>query len=212
MSFMKQRALFLDRDGTLVYPEHYPSRPEQLRLYEGLGTSLRALQDRGFCPVVITNQSGLAMGYFTAADLERMHNYLRTELQFQGVELAGIYYCPHHPQGKIAELAIVCECRKPRPGLLLQAAAALDIDLARSWFIGDILDDVEAGRRAGCSTILVDLGTEARPTQAFRTPDFVARTTLHALQIIQSIEGGYECVDLTYRPLSWKQLEGSYDR
>jgi D-glycero-D-manno-heptose 1,7-bisphosphate phosphatase len=86
---------------------------------------------------------------------------------------------------------------------LRRAAHELDIDLSRSWFVGDILDDVEAGKRAGCSTILVDLGTEARPDRAIRRPNFVARTTLHALRIIQSVETALEAVDLTYLPPSW---------
>ncbi|HEU5381552.1 MAG TPA: HAD family hydrolase [Ktedonobacteraceae bacterium] len=204
---MKRHALFLDRDGTLVYPIHYPSRPDELCLYAGLGPELRALQSMGFVLVVITNQAGLAMGYFTTDDLTRMHRHLSAELKRLGVNLAGIYHCPHHPQGKIAELTMTCACRKPRPGLLQQAAADLDIDLARSWFVGDILDDIEAGKRAGCSTILVDLGTEAQPEHFIRQPDFVACNTVHALQMIQDIENGYGQVDLSYQPLSWRPLD-----
>ncbi|HEX4715271.1 MAG TPA: HAD-IIIA family hydrolase, partial [Ktedonobacteraceae bacterium] len=136
-----------------------------------------------------------------------MHAHLRAELQLLGVELAGIYACPHHPQGVVAELARPCECRKPRPGLLLQAANEHNLDLAHSWFVGDILDDVEAGERAGCRTILVDLGTEAWPEHAMRQPDFVARTTLHALQMIQALEGGHGDVDLTYLPASWQHAD-----
>ena len=180
----QQKAVFLDRDGTLVYPGHYPSRPEDLRLYEGIEQPLRLLQEAGFLLIVITNQSGVARGYFSEATLLRMHDHLTSELAELGVRLDGIYYCPHHPQGSIAELSIVCECRKPQPGMVLRAAQDLNIDLHSSWFVGDILNDIEAGHRAGCRSILVDLGTEALPTSALRKPDFVARNTLHALQMI----------------------------
>ena len=185
---MKDRALFLDRDGTLVQPRHYPSRPEDLVLYDGIGRQLRSLQQAGFRLVVITNQSGIARGYFTEGDLRRMHDHLAAELARSGVRLDGIYHCPHHPDGAIPELAIRCACRKPEPGLLLRAAAELDLDLARSWFVGDILDDVEAGNRAGCRTILVDLGTEPAPQRPVRRPDYVARSTAHALEIVRTTE------------------------
>ena len=204
----KQRAILLDRDGTLVHSSHYPSRPEQLILYDGIAPHLAQLQQMGFRLVVVTNQSGIARGLFTEDDLERMHEHLRKQLRPFGVTLDAIYHCPHHPDGVIDALAIRCECRKPRPGMLLQAAQDLNLDLRTSWFLGDILDDVEAGNRAGCNTILVDLGTESRPIRPIRIPAFVARTTLHALHIIEAIEGclpySVQTVpDLTYRPLSW---------
>src|SRR5437868_1537519 len=199
----KHQALFLDRDATLVHPGHYPSRPEDLYLYDGIGLELRVLQEVGFRLVVITNQAGIARGYFTEADLQRMHAYLTSELARLGVHLDGIYYCPHHIDGVIPELAIHCDCRKPQPGMLLQAAADLEIDLQNSWFVGDILDDIEAGNRAGCRTILVDLGTEQQPGRPVRRPTFVARTTLHALRIIRAVEQHGSSIELSYRPPSW---------
>jgi D-glycero-D-manno-heptose 1,7-bisphosphate phosphatase len=117
-----------------------------------------------------------------------MHEHIVKELQQSDVRLDAIYYCPHHPSGVIPELAIRCNCRKPQPGMLLQAAEDLDLDLQHSWFVGDILDDVEAGNRAGCRTVLVDLGTETIPEQQSRRPDFVAPDTRHALWIINVIE------------------------
>ncbi len=204
---MKQPALFLDRDGTLVHSVHYPSRPEQLRLYDGIGAELRLLQRMGLHLVIITNQSGIARGYFTEADLQRMHEYLARELLKQDVYLDGVYHCPHHPDGVIPELAVRCRCRKPQPGMLLQAAADLDLDLEHSWFIGDILDDVEAGNRAGCRTILVDLGTEQAPTHPLRCPTFVARTTRHALQIVRTVELLAASLDFVYRPSRWSDTE-----
>lgn len=204
---MSRRALFLDRDGTLIHPVHFPSRPGELRLYADLGPALRALQKMGFLLVIITNQSGLARGYFSETDLARMHAYLRAELEKMDVRLDGIYYCPHHPEGSIPELAITCECRKPRPGLLLQAAAELDIDLARSWFVGDILDDVEAGNLAGCRTVLVDLDTESPPGSPLRRPAFVAESTRHALDRILASELGRPSVESSYLPPSWQQYK-----
>lgn len=208
---MKAPALFLDRDGTLVRPRHYPSTPEELELYEGVGPHLRLLQSFRFHLVVITNQSGLARGLFNEANLDRMHAHLRGELSRHGVRVDAIYHCPHHVDGIVPDLAIDCDCRKPQPGMLHRAARDLGLDLSRSWFVGDILDDVEAGNRAGCRTILVDLGTELPPHLAIRRPDFVARDTRHALQIIAASEGLSPAVDLAHRPDSWLALSGGVD-
>ena len=203
---MQNRAIFLDRDGTLVHARHYPSRPADLRLYDHIGAGLRGLQHAGFRLVVVTNQSGIALGYFGEAELQTMHEHLARELAQQGVRLDRIYFCPHHPRGTIPELAIACGCRKPRPGMLLRAAAELEIDLQQSWLIGDILDDVEAGNRAGCRTILVDLATESPPTLALRTPEFVARDTAHALTIVAAAEELGPLAEMKYRPVGWELI------
>ena len=200
-----RRALFLDRDGTLVEPRHYPSRPEELVLYAGIGPELRRIQQAGFALIVVTNQSGIARGYFDEADLRAMHDHLTCELARDGVRLDGIYHCPHHPDGVIPALAIGCDCRKPRPGLLLRAGAEHALDLTRSWFVGDILDDIEAGNRAGCRSLLVDLGTEPPPEDALRRPAFVARDTRHALRLIRFLEGLGPAVALDYRPARWRR-------
>jgi D-glycero-D-manno-heptose 1,7-bisphosphate phosphatase len=198
------RAIFLDRDGTLVHPRHYPSRPEDLRLYDGIGPELRALRLMGFRLVVITNQSGLARGLFTVADLDRMHTHLRARLAAEGVTLDAIYFCPHHPDGVVHGLARRCDCRKPEPGMLLRAAKDLRLSLADSWLVGDILDDVEAGHRAGCQSVLVDLGTESPPTVPARSPDYIARDTRRALRLIQAIERGDATAEADYLPPSWR--------
>ena len=200
---MQPQAIFLDRDGTLVHPRHYPSRPEELVLYDGLGPGLRRLQAAGFKLIVITNQSGLARGLFTVPDLDRMHAHLTDSLAQLGVQVDGVYYCPHHPEGVIPSLAVECGCRKPQPGMLVQAARDLNLDLTRSWFVGDILDDVEAGSRAGCRTVLVDIGTESLPDRPLRMPTFVARDTAHALDIIAAAEYLLPSADLDYRPARW---------
>jgi len=200
---MSHRSLFLDRDGTLVESRHYPSHPEQLVLYPGVIWELRRLQAAGFRLVLVTNQSGLAHGYFDQGQLDRMHEHLATQLRRGTVVLDGVYVCPHHPEGTVPELAIACDCRKPHPGMLIRAASDLDLDLARSWFVGDILDDVEAGNRAGCRTVLVDLGTERSPERPGRWPDYVGRDTVHALRIVAAVEGIVVPVELGYRPPAW---------
>jgi len=200
-----RRAVFLDRDGTLVEPRHYPSRPQDLKLIPGVAAELRDLRAADYKLIVITNQSGLARGLFTEIDLELMHQHLADELRAEGVELDAIYYCPHHVDGIVPHLAIDCDCRKPRPGLLKRAAIEEDVDLERSWFVGDILDDVEAGRRAGCRTVLVDLGTESLPADPWREPDYVARDTVHALRIVRFSGRAAAPIETDYRPASWRE-------
>ncbi|HEU4326478.1 MAG TPA: HAD family hydrolase [Roseiflexaceae bacterium] len=200
---MKHRAVFLDRDGTLVHARHYPSRPEELLLYDGIGAGLRRLQAAGWKLIVITNQAGIARGYFDESALTRMHDHLRAELARAGVQLTAIYHCPHHPEGVVPGLAVHCECRKPEPGMLPRAAREHALDLHRSWFVGDILDDVEAGNRAGCRSILVDLGTEHRPATALRTPAHVARDTAHALELIAAAERLGPPTEDDYLPAAW---------
>jgi D-glycero-D-manno-heptose 1,7-bisphosphate phosphatase len=202
---MGRPALFIDRDGTLVHPRHYPSQPEDLLLYEGVGAAIAPLQRAGMLLVVITNQSGLARGLFDEAALDRMHAHLAAELAREGVRVDALYYCPHHPDGVIPALAIACDCRKPAPGMLLRAAAEHNVDLGHSWFVGDILDDVEAGNRAGCRTVLVDIGTEQPPSLPIRTPTYVARDTCHALALIAADEGLGPAAETTYRPERWRR-------
>ena len=204
-----RRAIYLDRDGTLVHPRHYPRRPEDLRLYAGLPRELRALQRKGFALVVITNQSGIARGLITEEELDRMHAGLCRQLHSHGVALDAFYHCPHHPEGSIDALSIACECRKPRPGMLLRAAEEMNIDLARSWFAGDILDDVEAGNRAGCTTVLIDQGTESRPRAAMRRPDYVTASTLEALRLIRWVERIGPPVETSYIPAAWSHRRPS---
>lgn len=201
---MSGRAVFLDRDGTLVEARHYPSRPEELVLCADVGPELAALQAAGFRLAVVTNQAGIAHGYFTEADLTAMHLHLRRELAAFGVRLDAIYACPHHQEGTVAPFNVACDCRKPAPGMLLRAADELGVDLARSWLVGDVLDDVEAGHRAGCRTVLVDRGTERTPEAPWRTPDAIARDTCHALRIVRALEGLGPSVDLDYRPRAWQ--------
>lgn len=151
-------AVFLDRDGTINHERNYLHRIEDFEFIDGAPQALRRLQDTGYLLVVVTNQSGVARGYFTMEDVERLNAYMREQLKSYGVEIDGIYTCPHHPTAGIGEYLRDCDCRKGKPGMLLQAAHDLDIDLKRSFMIGDKLSDVESGVAAGCPSLLVRTG------------------------------------------------------
>jgi histidinol-phosphate phosphatase family protein len=181
----RRRAVFLDKDGTLVEDVPYNVDPDRIRLTPRAGSGLAMLHEAGFRLVVITNQSGVARGMFSREALGRVEGELRRLLAREGVRLAGFYYCPHHPEGSDRRFAVACSCRKPEPGLLRQAAAELGIDLPASWMIGDILDDVEAGRAAGCGTILLDNGNETEwQLSPQRMPDMLADDLEHAASMI----------------------------
>jgi D-glycero-D-manno-heptose 1,7-bisphosphate phosphatase len=165
---MSRGAVFLDKDGTLVEDVPYNVDPAHIRLTPGAAEGLRRLHAAGYPLFVVSNQSGVARGYFPEAALAVVEGRLRELLHEAGVELAGFYYCPHHPEGIVAEYAVACDCRKPAPGLIERAAREHGLDLARSWFVGDILDDVQAGRAAGCKTVLLDNGHE---TEWVLTPE-----------------------------------------
>lgn len=205
---MRRRALFLDRDGTLVEPRHYPSHPDDLVLYRRIAPGLRRLRAAGFKLIVVTNQAGIARGYFGLPELREMHRSLAQRFARLGVLIDRFYYCPHHPEGTVPGLSVSCTCRKPQPGMLLRAASELHIDLERSWLVGDILSDVEAGNRAGCRTALVDLGTESRPDAPVRMPDIITRSTRHALHAIAAAEQLAPPCELTYVPERWRQAPG----
>ena len=154
------QAVFIDKDGTLIEDVPYNVDPQRIRLMPGAGPALRALKGAGYALFVVSNQPGVALGYFAESALEEVTDELNRLLAESGVTLDGVYYCPHHPAGELPEYRERCLCRKPGPGLLRRAAAEHGIDLAASWLIGDILDDIEAGRRAGCRTLLLDNGHE----------------------------------------------------
>ncbi|HEX7045167.1 MAG TPA: HAD family hydrolase [Burkholderiales bacterium] len=157
---MAVKAVFLDKDGTLLENVPYNVDPERMRLVPGAGAALRRLYALGYALIVVSNQPGVALGYFDTHALRRVERRLRALFAAEQVPLAGFYFCPHHPAGRVARYAVVCRCRKPAPGLLLSAAAIHEVDTFRSWMIGDILDDIEAGVRARCRTVLVDNGGE----------------------------------------------------
>jgi histidinol-phosphate phosphatase family protein len=178
-------AVFLDKDGTLVEDVPYNVDPNLIRLTDGAMDGLRLLHAAGYLLIVVSNQSGVARGLFVEEALRTVEGRLRALLSAGGVPLAGFYCCPHHPDGMIDRYAVDCGYRKPSPGLLQHAAREHRIDLTRSWMIGDILHDVEAGKRAGCRTVLLDVGHETEWDQTpARTPDLVASGLLDAARLV----------------------------
>jgi D-glycero-D-manno-heptose 1,7-bisphosphate phosphatase len=159
MSTKKARpAVFLDRDGTVNVEVHYLSQPEQLQLLPTVSETIAMLNACDIPVVVVTNQAGIARGYFPEVRLQDIHRSLQEMLGHQNARLDGIYYCPHHPSAGLGAYRTVCECRKPLPGMLTRAAADLGLDLSRSLMIGDRESDLQAGASAGCQTALVRTG------------------------------------------------------
>ena len=173
----KQKAIFLDRDGTINKYVGYLRTPEQFELLEGAGEAIRKINLSGYLAIVVTNQPVIARGEVTVDGLQQIHNKMETMLGKEGAYLDGVYYCPHHPDkgfaGEVEELKIVCECRKPKAGLLLKAAKDFNIDLSQSWMIGDSENDVLAGRNAGCKTALIGETDYGQNLQATSLLDFV---------------------------------------
>jgi D-glycero-D-manno-heptose 1,7-bisphosphate phosphatase len=151
-------AVFIDRDGTLIEEAGYLNHLDRLILFPYTVDAVRQLNRGGFAIVVITNQAGIARGIVPEAFLATAHRYISARLEAGGARVDAYYYCPHHPEGVVEPLRQVCDCRKPQPGLLRRAAAELDLDLARSFTIGDRWHDVAAGRAAGTRTVLVRTG------------------------------------------------------
>lgn len=173
-----EAAIFLDRDGTLIADAHYASHPEQIRLLPGAGDAVAALNRAGFLAVVLTNQSGVARGFFSEEDLGAMHAKLTGDLALHDARLDAIRHCPHHPAGKPGPLAVACDCRKPAPGMLLGAMRELHIDPARSFVVGDALRDLFPGTDLPLRRILVLTGRGRECLEELRRgsfrPDHVA--------------------------------------
>ena len=177
--------VFLDKDGTLVENVPYNIDPERVRLTRGADYGLRRLTGSGYRLVVVSNQAGVARDRFPEEALDGITRRLRGLLAAVGVPLVEVLYCPHDPDGAVERYRIACDCRKPAPGLLMRAAARLGADLARCWMVGDVLDDVEAGRRAGCRTILIEPGGETEWRDGpDRRPDYRARDLAEAAETI----------------------------
>jgi D-glycero-D-manno-heptose 1,7-bisphosphate phosphatase len=154
----KKKAVFLDRDGTINVEKNYLYKPEDLELFDGAAEAIRSLKSSGYLVIVVTNQSGVARGYFTVDDVNVLHEHLQKELAKAGAEVDAFYLCPHHPTEGQGDYLRECDCRKGAPGMLLEAAEEFNVDLKRSYMVGDKLADIDAGQRAGCKSLLVLTG------------------------------------------------------
>lgn len=186
----RRRAVFVDKDGTLIENVPYNVDVTRIRFAPGAERAVHRLAAAGFAIVVVSNQAGVARGIFDESAVAAVGRALTERLAELGVALDGFYYCPHDPHGVVARYRRICDCRKPAPGLVLRAARELGLDLSASWLVGDILDDIEAGRRAGCRTILIDAGneTEWRMSPA-RLPNHVAADLGEAAGLIVALDG-----------------------
>lgn len=179
------KAVFVDKDGTLIPDIPYNTDPALITLQENTAEGLRQLQSEGYLIIIISNQAGVARGIFEEKALDAVIGRMREVLQEQDVRLDGFYYCPHHPEGTVAGYAVECDCRKPSPGMIQRAVRDFDIDPFQSWMIGDILNDVEAGKRAGCRSILLDNGNETEwVISECRIPDYVVQNIDEAAMLI----------------------------
>ena len=202
---MSNKAIFLDRDGTLIEDPGYLNHPEQVKLLEGVAEALIELRNMGYMLIVVTNQSAVARGIVSEKVLGEIHNRMRQLLTERGAYLDQIYYCPYHLDGVIPKYRKDSEWRKPNPGMLLAASEDMDIDLSQSWKIGDSSSDIEAGLRAGCKTILVNrlsrykttLGKPDEPK-----PDYKSVNMKEAVNIIKQYHRSSNDVKVQVQPVT----------
>ncbi|MFX1274400.1 MAG: D-glycero-beta-D-manno-heptose 1,7-bisphosphate 7-phosphatase [Promethearchaeota archaeon] len=169
------KAIFLDRDGVINEEMNYLSNPDDFKLIEGVIEALKILKQKGFLLILITNQAGIARGYFTIENLNSIHRKMKNLLEYENIFLDDIYYCPHHP-----DFTGECDCRKPKPGMILNAKEKYKIDLKESYMIGDTLNDIKAGYNANCKTVLVltGYGSEEKKKIKEIIPDLIYKDLL----------------------------------
>ena len=171
------RAVIIDRDGVITQdPPHYAHRIDQLKIIPDSAEAIRILNEKGFLVVVVTNQSGVAKGMYQEEDVERFNTAMEEELKKKGAFVDALYYCPHHPEATVEKYKVDCYCRKPNPGMLERAAKDMNIDLTRSFMIGDKLSDIQAGQRVCCKTILVLTGHGREELRRLRESDRIKPT------------------------------------
>jgi len=186
---MKDAAVFLDRDGTLNEEGGYINHVDRFRLIEGAAEAVVLLKSHGMKTVVVTNQAGVAQGYYPETHLTRLHEKLKALLKNEDAELDAIYYCPHHPSIGEPPYRQDCDCRKPKLGMIRKAEEELSVDARKSYMVGDKISDVEFGRRAGCKSILVLTGygkgeLEYNRDKLNGEPDYIAEDILDAAKWI----------------------------
>ncbi len=182
---MTTKAIFLDRDDTLIADPGYINDPDQVQLLDGVPAALKAFRRLGYRLVLVTNQSAVARGIITEEQLQAIHERLETQLAQQSADLDRIYYCPYHPDGNVKKYRRASEDRKPRPGMLLRAAKDMKLKLEDSWCIGDRPSDIQAGAEAGCRTILVNTHSPVSDASGEVKPDFVAVNLREAVNIVK---------------------------
>ena len=180
----QRRAVFLDRDGTINEEVGYLGKLEQLKLYPRSAAAIRMLNRRGIPVIVVTNQSGVARGYFGEGFVQALHDCLQMQLSTEAAHIDAFYYCPHHPVEGLDPYRGVCACRKPEAGMLLQASRELCIDLSRSYMVGDVMKDVLTGKKAGTKGILVLTGHGANEQIREVSPDYLAIDLMAAVEWI----------------------------
>jgi len=185
---MGDRAVFLDRDGTINEEIGYLHAIEQLRFIDGAPAAIARLNAAAFKVIVVTNQAGVARGYYEEDSVRRLHRAMQEQLRKYDARIDGFYYCPHHPDNGVGEYKIDCRCRKPKPGMLEHAARDLGVDLGGSFVVGDRISDLEAGRAAGCRLVLVRTGygrdSERELAGHDLRPDFIAFDVAEACEWI----------------------------
>ena len=183
----RRPAVFIDRDGTLTEEVGYVNHPERLRLLPRSAAAVRRLNETGIAAVVATNQAGIARGYFSEDVMHAVHERLVAQLKEAGAHLDGLYVCPHHPTEGVAPFRADCDCRKPKPGLLLRAARELDLDLSGSVMVGDKASDLLVARPVGARAILVLTGY-GRGEWEYRRPQFAVPPDHVATDLLDAVE------------------------
>lgn len=189
----KKIAVFLDRDGTVSEEVDYLDNADMLRLLPRAAEAIRLINESGLLAVIVTNQSGIARGYFTEAVLNEIHNRMELLLKAEGAHVNGIYYCPHHPEVGLPEYVLDCDCRKPRTGMIARAAEDLKIDVRSSYVVGDKIIDIELAHKAGARGILVMTGYGREEVKSLGSdrkawPDHIADDLYDAVKWILSEE------------------------
>lgn len=196
---MKKPAVFLDRDGTINEQMGYINHPDRFIILPGIAEAIRLLNQNGYLAIVTSNQSGVARDYFPIDLVYEVHAYLEDYLKERDSFLDGIFFCPHYPEGKIKEYSFQCDCRKPKTGLIDQALNTFDIDMSRSYMVGDRITDIEFAGRCKLKSVLVETGyglgdiKYVLPESRFK-PDYIGKDLLTAVRWILREENGEETV------------------
>jgi D-glycero-D-manno-heptose 1,7-bisphosphate phosphatase len=190
----KRPAIFLDRDGVIIEEVNYLSHPDQVKLIPGSAKAIQTLNTLGIPVIIVSNQAGVAKGYFPITQIPLVHARLIELLAQENARADAIYYCPHHSEGTIPEYSFKCQCRKPEPGMLLEAEKNHQLDLSASWIIGDKASDVEAGINAGCKNILVRTGYgDTITSESLPAGTIIKTDLLEAVNFILRSKSSLDC-------------------